>query len=50
MGERGAFLTTTAVSKPSVFEVLAQENLAATVHPALKRVANVSMYGRWPVQ
>ncbi|KAF4523225.1 hypothetical protein B566_EDAN011763 [Ephemera danica] len=40
MAERGAFLTSTAISKPSVFEVLAQESLAATIHPALKRIAN----------
>jgi peroxin-12 len=41
MAERGAFLTSTTISRPSVFEVLAQDNLAITIHPALKRVANV---------
>ncbi|CAB3369991.1 Hypothetical predicted protein [Cloeon dipterum] len=40
MAERGAFLTSTTVSRPSFFEVLAQENLASTIHPALKRIAN----------
>lgn len=43
MAERGAFLTSTTISRPSVFEVLAQDNLAITIHPALKRVANVSL-------
>jgi hypothetical protein len=43
MAERGAFLTATTISRPSVFEVLAQDNLAITIHPALKRVANVCL-------
>jgi len=42
MAEKGAFLTTTTANRPSVFEVLAQDNLAITIHPALKRVANVN--------
>jgi peroxin-12 len=41
MAERGAHLTTTLEAKPSIFEVIAQDSLAVTLHPALKRVATV---------
>ncbi|KAJ9594575.1 hypothetical protein L9F63_027443 [Diploptera punctata] len=39
MAERGAHLTATSHAKPSIFEVIAQDSLAVTFHPALKRVA-----------
>ncbi|XP_069700986.1 peroxisome assembly protein 12-A [Periplaneta americana] len=39
MAERGAYLTATSQAKPSIFEVVAQDSLSVTFHPALKRVA-----------
>ncbi|PSN38097.1 Peroxisome assembly protein 12 [Blattella germanica] len=39
MAERGAHLTATSQAKPSIFEVIAQDSLSVTFHPALKRVA-----------
>lgn len=39
MAERGAHLTPTSHAKPSIFEVIAQDSLSVTFHPALKRVA-----------
>ena len=46
--ERGAHLTSTATTtegdgqnKPSIFEVLAQENLMTSLRPAIKHVARV---------
>lgn len=41
MAERGAHLTLTSQAKPSIFEVIAQDSLSVTFHPALKRVATV---------
>jgi hypothetical protein len=41
MAERGAHLTLTSHAKPSIFEVIAQDSLSVTFHPALKRVATV---------
>ncbi|XP_050443137.1 peroxisome assembly protein 12 [Adelges cooleyi] len=40
MAEKAAHHTTTVVTRPSIFEVIAQENLSATSYPALKIVAN----------
>lgn len=42
MAEKAAHHTTTIVSRPSIFEVIAQENLSATGYPALKRLINVN--------
>lgn len=42
MAERGAHLTATSNVKPSIFEVIAQDSLSVTFHPALKRVATVN--------
>ncbi|XP_021921814.1 peroxisome assembly protein 12 isoform X2 [Zootermopsis nevadensis] len=39
MAERAAHLTATSHTKPSIFEVVAQDSLTVTFHPALKRVA-----------
>jgi hypothetical protein len=41
MAERGAHLTPTSHAKPSIFEVIAQDSLSVTFHPALKRIATV---------
>lgn len=41
MAERGAHLTLTSHAKPSIFEVIAQDSLSVTFHPAMKRVATV---------
>lgn len=41
MAERAAHLTATSHAKPSIFEVVAQDSLTVTFHPALKRVAMV---------
>ncbi|XP_011299505.1 peroxisome assembly protein 12 [Fopius arisanus] len=38
MAERGAHLTGTALVKPTIFEIVAQESLASTLEPAFKRV------------
>lgn len=38
MAERGAHLTATALNKPSIFEVVAQDTLTATFKPAAKRI------------
>lgn len=38
MAERGAHLTASLLNKPSIFEVVAQDTLAATFKPAAKRV------------
>lgn len=42
MAEKAAHLTSTLVNHPSIFEVIAQENLSSTGYPALKRIINVS--------
>lgn len=42
MAEKAAHHTTTIVGRPSIFEVIAQENLSATGYPALKKIINVS--------
>lgn len=42
MAEKAAHHTTTVVSRPSIFEVIAQENLSSTGSPALKKIINVS--------
>ncbi|XP_067014774.2 peroxisome assembly protein 12 [Anabrus simplex] len=56
MAEKGAHLTATTQLRPSIFEVVAQDALSATFHPALKRIAeflatsNPERYGwlvRW---
>jgi hypothetical protein len=41
MAAHGAHLTATSHAKPSIFEVIAQDSLSVTFHPALKRVATV---------
>ncbi|KAK7789322.1 hypothetical protein R5R35_009191 [Gryllus longicercus] len=38
MAERGAHLTQTALSKPSIFEVVAQQSLSNTIQPALQKI------------
>ncbi|KAE9532123.1 hypothetical protein AGLY_010325 [Aphis glycines] len=38
MAEKAAHHTTTIVSRPSIFEVIAQENLSSTIYPALKKI------------
>lgn len=42
MAAKAAHHTTTVVSRPSIFEVIAQENLSSTGYPALKKIINVS--------
>lgn len=42
MAEKAAHHTTTVVNSPSIFEVIAQENLSSTCFPALKQLINVS--------
>lgn len=42
MAEKAAHHTTTIVSRPSIFEVIAQENLSSTIYPALKKIFYVS--------
>lgn len=41
MAERGAHLTTSTQSKPSIFEVIAQESLSKTLHPVTKHFFEV---------
>lgn len=46
MAASGAHLTSTALSvtdRPSIFEVLAQENLVSALHPALKHALHVGI-------
>lgn len=43
MAERGAHLTATALNKPSIFEVVAQDTLTATFKPATKRIIQVNL-------
>ncbi|KAK2578931.1 hypothetical protein KPH14_011137 [Odynerus spinipes] len=38
MAEKGAHLTGTTCTKPSIFEIIAQESLAYTLEPAFKRI------------
>lgn len=42
MAEKAAHHTTTILSRPSIFEVIAQESLSSTGYPALKKIVNVS--------
>lgn len=42
MAEKAAHHTTTIINRPSIFEVIAQENLSSTGHSALKTIFNVS--------
>lgn len=42
MAEKAAHLTTPIISRPSIFEVIAQENLSSTIYPALKKIVHVS--------
>lgn len=42
MAEKAAHHTTTIVGRPSIFEVIAQENLSTMGYPALKKIINVS--------
>lgn len=42
MAEKAAHHTTTIISRPSIFEVIAQENLSSTIYPALKKCFHVS--------
>ncbi|KAG8238334.1 hypothetical protein J437_LFUL018619 [Ladona fulva] len=39
MAERGAHMTATSHAKPSIFELLAQESLASTIHPSCTQLA-----------
>lgn len=41
MAEKAAHHTSTVISHPSIFEVIAQENLSSTSYPALKKIINV---------
>lgn len=41
MAERAAHHTTTIINRPSIFEVIAHENLSSTGYPALKKIVNV---------
>lgn len=38
MAEKGAHLTGTAYTRPSIFEIIAQESLASTLEPAFKKI------------
>ncbi|XP_050548352.1 peroxisome assembly protein 12-like [Daktulosphaira vitifoliae] len=40
MAEKAAHHTTTVVTCPSIFEVIAQESLSATIYPALKKLVD----------
>lgn len=42
MAEKAAHHTSTIVSQPTIFEVIAQENLSSTSYPALKKIINVN--------
>lgn len=42
MAEKGAHISATYLKKPSIFELIAQESLADTFYPALRRVVLVS--------
>lgn len=42
MAEKAAHHTKTIINRPSIFEVIAQENLSSTIYPALKKFFNVS--------
>ncbi|XP_071448020.1 peroxisome assembly protein 12 [Hetaerina americana] len=39
MAERGAHMTATSHARPSIFELLAQESLASTIHPSCHQLA-----------
>lgn len=41
MAENVVHFSVTSQTKPTIFEIIAQESLAATVHPALKRFIEV---------
>lgn len=41
MAEQAAHHTSTVISRPSIFEVIAQEKLSSTCYPALKKIINV---------
>lgn len=41
MAEKAAHHTSTVISHPSIFEVIAQENLSSMSYPALKKIINV---------
>jgi len=41
MAEKAVHHTTTIISRPSIFEVIAQENLSSTIYPALKKIFHV---------
>lgn len=43
MAESAAHFTATLEAKPSVFEIIAQNSLNSVLHPALQRVALVSL-------
>lgn len=47
MAEYGAHLTSVTLEKPSIFEVLAQENLQQALRPAILHLLNVSAK-KWP--
>lgn len=40
MAEKGAHLTETIQSRPSIFDVVASDNLNSTFHPAFLKLAN----------
>lgn len=41
MAEKGAHLTSSVLTRPSIFELIAQESLAKTIHPAVKKLCDV---------
>lgn len=43
MAVQAAHHTKIIVNRPSIFEVIAQENLSSTGYPALKQICNVSV-------
>lgn len=45
MAEKAAHHTSsTIINHPSIFEVIAQENLSSTIYPALKKIIYVSSF------
>lgn len=41
MAQKGAHLTTNISTKPSLFEIIAQDSLDSTLEPALRRIIQV---------
>lgn len=43
MAEKAAHLTATVHPKPSIFEIVAQDSLNSTIHPALQKIILVNI-------